>query len=451
MERITGCMANEVLGRRAPVAMPFLAGMTEQMQEALLGRGSRVEDYAYEVPETGKSGCLEVEYFPLFAPGGRIFAGAAIVSDITEKKLAKTLQAESEHRFESMANFSPVMLWMAGTDGLCNFFNQTWLDFSGRTLEQEWGVGWSEMIHAEDFQFCMDTYLESFSRRKKFEMEYRLKRKDGEYRWILDRGTPRFGPDGTFAGYIGSCVDITERKQLENDLKQAVKVRDEFLSIASHELKTPLTSLNLQLGILDHVLKEGADAEVLAKRVRAVSELSHRQLSRLGRLIEDLLDVSKATGGKLVLDRQDTDLGGLVSSVLEQVAAQAKNSGCSLAFQPPETPVHGSWDRSRIEQVVVNLLANAFKYACGKPITVRVTTEGPFALLEVADQGPGIPPEERERIFEKFHRATASKSLGGLGLGLFIVKQIVERHHGTISVQSAAGEGAVFLVRLPLR
>src|SRR4051812_34225848 len=144
-----------------------------------------------------------------------------------------------------MADASPVLLWMAGRDALCTFFNQTWLRFTGRTLEEEWGVGWAEGVHFEDFQRSMDTYTAAFNKREVFEMEYRLKRADGEYRWILDRGTPRLAQDGTFAGYIGSCVDITDRKKLEISLRQAVRDRDDFLSIATHELRTPLTSLQL--------------------------------------------------------------------------------------------------------------------------------------------------------------------------------------------------------------
>jgi len=153
---------------------------------------------------------------------------------------------ETESRFRIMADAAPVLLWMSRTDGLCTFFNQTWLNFTGRSQEEEWGIGWAEGIHFEDFQRCIDTYVDAFNRREVFEMEYRLRRHDGEFRWLLDRGTPRYTPDGTFAGYIGSCADITERKQLEVDLRKAVKVRDEFLSIASHELRTPLTSLKLR-------------------------------------------------------------------------------------------------------------------------------------------------------------------------------------------------------------
>src|SRR5262249_4426073 len=150
---------------------------------------------------------------------------------------------------------SPVMLWVAGVDALCTFFNQTWLDFTGRRVEEELGVGWAESVHHEDLQRVMDTYLGAFNERRPFTMEYRLRRRCGDYRWILDRGVPRFSPDGLFAGYIGSCVDVTEVKDREASLHDAVRRRDEFLSIASHELRTPLTTLRLQVQWAEHALQ----------------------------------------------------------------------------------------------------------------------------------------------------------------------------------------------------
>src|SRR5690349_4382624 len=127
---------------------------------------------------------------------------------------------ESETRFRTMADTAPVLLWMAGTDGLCHFFNQGWLDFTGRPLERELGNGWAEGVHAEDFQHCMAVYLEAFVRRERFAMEYRLRRADGQYRWIYDTGVPRYEPDGTFAGYIGSCIDVTEQREARDTLQR---------------------------------------------------------------------------------------------------------------------------------------------------------------------------------------------------------------------------------------
>lgn len=156
---------------------------------------------------------------PISDARGPIIGVVLVFRDITERKQADNALHESETRFRSVADSAPVLIWMSGIDTLCSFFNQTWLDFTGRALEQELGNGWTESIHPDDFQYCLDTYRSAFHQRQEFSMEYRLRRADGAYRWLLDTGVPRFAPDGSFAGYIGSCIDITERRQVEEALR----------------------------------------------------------------------------------------------------------------------------------------------------------------------------------------------------------------------------------------
>ena len=357
---------------------------------------------------------------------------------------------ETESRFKNMADAAPVLLWMSRTDGLCTFFNQTWLDFTGRSLEEEWGVGWAEGVHFEDFQRCMDTYVDAFNRREVFEMEYRLRRHDGEFRWILDRGTPRYLPDGTFAGYIGSCVDITERRQLEVDLRKAVKVRDEFLSIASHELRTPLTSLKLRAERLyQQVAKPPATAPLDAARLERDAGVALTQVLHLVRMVDVLLDVSRISEGPLALERDDLDVGPLVAGVADRFKEPATTAG-----SPIRVEIRGAatarWDRFRIEQVVTNLLSNAIKYGAGKPVDVVVAPSSGSARIVVTDHGPGIDAQHHGRLFERFARFAPARHYGGFGLGLWIARVIVEAHGGTIGVESQVGQGATFFVDLPL-
>ncbi|HVV49906.1 MAG TPA: PAS domain S-box protein, partial [Polyangia bacterium] len=245
-------------------------------------------------PETR---ALRLRYLPLYAAPGEVVGVAALVRDVTVEDRIRQDLRETDARFRNMADVAPVLLWMSRPDGLCTFFNQTWLEFTGRTMQEEWGVGWAENVHFEDLEGCLETYRVAFNERRVFEMEYRLRRKDGAYRWILDRGTPRTTPDGRFAGYIGSCIDITDWRELEADLRRAIEVRDDFLSVASHELGTPLTTLRLHV---DQLQKTFGAAEAAAPggrsveaRVGAVSQ----EVERLSRLVETLLDSTRLAVG----------------------------------------------------------------------------------------------------------------------------------------------------------
>jgi signal transduction histidine kinase len=228
----------------------------------------------------------------------------------------------------------------------------------------------------------------------------------------------------------------------------ALSKRDEFLSVASHELKTPITSLKIQVQTRKRFLQKGDLSAFDPEKVTSLIETADRQLKRLSRLVDDMLDISRIVNGKLALNQSEVELGGAVREVLETLSAQLKDEGCELDFQV-ESEAFGYWDRYRIEQVITNIFSNALKYGSGRPIQVRVRNENGSAVLVVKDQGIGIAPENQERIFQRFERAIGSESISGLGLGLYIARQIVELHGGTIEVQSSLGQGATFIVHLP--
>lgn len=230
--------------------------------------------------------------------------------------------------------------------------------------------------------------------------------------------------------------------------QQAVEARDDFMSIASHELKTPITSLKLQLQMSQRRLNAPGAAPV-EPRLRKAIDTSLLQIDRLTTLVEDLLDVSRIHTGKLTFNFAPVNVGDLTREVLESFADQLVSSRCELRVDVP-ADLHARWDQGRIEQVLTNLLSNAIKYAPGQPIDVSVESEGDRAYLRVRDHGPGIPADRHQRIFERFERATSSRSISGLGLGLFICKQIVESHGGTIHVDCTTAPGSTFIVELPL-
>ncbi len=448
MERLTGLSAAEVLGKHAFEVFPFLVetGESERLLKVMSGQAQSSTEREFYVPGTGRKGCYDAHYFPVCDARGEVVSAIAIVRDVTETKLTREQVQETENRFKNMADVAPVLLWMSGTDGLCTFFNQTWLDFTGRSLAQEWGVGWAEGVHFEDFEHCMDTYLAAFNRRQVFEMEYRLRRKDGEYRWILDRGSPRYTPGGSFAGFIGSCVDITERKRLEEELRQAVRARDEFLSIASHELRTPLAALQLQLETMVRALgKSPLDtSRIESKAHRALDKTLH-----LGNMINVLLDVSRISEGRLPLEYEDVELAAVVRDVIERLRDAAQNAGCTLLLEIAAEPI-GRCDRFRVEQIVTNLLSNAIKYGSGKPVRVSLWQRDDWVHVEVEDHGPGIAPEHQTQVFERFTRFVPTRHYGGFGLGLWIAREIVIAHGGRIALHSELDAGARFHFELPL-
>ena len=453
MERMFGIEGATALGKPVPawLASPFGVGGDAPLRRVLAGEAVNLEDCpSGRDPDGENAGTYEARYLPWRAEGGAVEAGIGVLRDTSRRLQAERRAQETESRFRNMADVAPVLLWMAGPDSLCTFFNQTWLDFTGRTLEEEWGVGWAEGIHFEDFQRCIDTYMAAFAERRTFEMEYRLRRADGQYRWVLDRGTPRWEPDGRFAGYIGSCADITDRKDLELDLTRAVTMRDEFLSIASHELRTPLTALRLQIDRVARAIDRGAPEHLASGRLAASTGNAVAQVARLTNLVERLLDISRFAEGRLRLDHEELDLVALVREVVEAMREPAQIAGSELRFTAPLS-LRGSWDRLRIEQLVTNLLGNAAKFGAKRPIDITLDAVAPAgaARLTVIDHGIGIDPQYQRRIFGRFERAVSARHFGGLGLGLWVAKQIVDAHDGTIAVESTPGERTAFTVILP--
>jgi signal transduction histidine kinase len=217
-------------------------------------------------------------------------------------------------------------------------------------------------------------------------MEYRLRRRDGEYRWVLDRGTRRYTPEGTFAGYIGSCVDITERQQQEAELRSGVRARDEFLSIASHELRTPLTTLQLQLEALARGVREVPEEALASGRLLRRARGAVDQANRLGALIEELLDVSRLSMGTPALDRAEVDLAALARDVAMRFEPAASAAGVRIEMLA-ETPTRGQWDTARLDRVITNLLENAVKYCPGKPVHVSVSEENGGRSCACATKG----------------------------------------------------------------
>ncbi|QSQ12098.1 sensor histidine kinase [Myxococcus landrumensis] len=260
---------------------------------------------------------------------------------------------------------------------------------------------------------------------------------------------------GVIQGVMAVAVDVTglvvsrrAAEDLAGELREVVQARDEFLSIASHELRTPITSVQLQLQFLLR-MAPAAGTEGTTSLVHRRVEATLRSVAQLHQLVATLLDVSRIRAGRLDLHRERMDLSSLTQELVSRAQEDAAGARCPVRLVVAE-PLYGNWDRVRLEQVVTNLLSNAFKYGAQRPVEIHVTREGDFACLSVKDQGIGIAPEDQARIFHRFERAVSQRHYSGFGLGLWIVRQIVEALDGDIRVESQPNAGSTFIVRLPL-
>ena len=418
-----------------PVVMFTNSGSQEIAVEAMK---SGLDDYVVKSPQ---------HYTRL------IVAVRSILQRTQESKRLEAAQQEREEGFRRMADTAPVLLWMSGVDKLCYFFNKTWLDFTGRTMEEEMGNGWAQGVHPDDVQRCLDTYTQAFDARQEFRMEYRLRRFDGEYCWVLDTGTPRYTSEGSFLGYIGSCIDISDRRQLEETLRQkaeelaqANRLKDEFLASLSHELRTPLNAI---LGWSQILLSRPIDPVATTRALETIKRNAQLQT----RLVDDVLNVSHLISGKFQLRVAPVNLVPIVRTVMEVVRPAAEAKGIRLKLRVDATLPMVLGDANRLQQLIWNLLSNAIKFTPQQgQVEVRLKRVGNSVQFVVRDTGIGISADFLPYVFDRFRQADSSttRSFGGLGLGLSLVRHLVELHGGTVKAESLGeGKGATFTVQLP--
>lgn len=380
-----------------------------------------------------------------------------VSTDISARKRTEEALQESEERFHQIAAHIDQVFWMTEYDPPQRVI------YVSPSCERVWGLPaeamyaeperWIRAIHPEDLAAFMAAYEQWIAEgQHSWSHVYRVVRPDGAVRWVHDRGRLIRDPDGRPWRLVGLAEDITERRLAERererlvaDLHAAVALRDDFLAVASHELRTPLTALGLHLGHLTRMVTSGAtDQERLAVRVSGAV----RQIDRLTALVDSLIDTSRMSLGTLALDLVEFDLADLLRQLARQVRDDVRRARCELVVDAPEhLPVR--WDRNRIGQALGHLVANALKYGAGAPVALRVREHADVVEIAVEDRGIGIAAADVRRIFDRFERAVSSSHYGGLGLGLYIARQIVEAHGGAVDVSSQPGQGATFRVRLP--
>jgi PAS domain S-box-containing protein len=347
--------------------------------------------------------------------------------DVTERKQAEQKLRESEERFRLVANRAPVMIWMSGTDKVCNYLNETWLEFTGRPIEAELNDGWAAGVHAEDIRECLKTYEESFDKRVPFKMQYRLRRHDGAYRWVLDTGVPRFNADGSFAGYIGSCMDVTDRKVAEETLssvgRRLIEAHEEERTWIARELHDDISqAIAVVAGELGRATQEPPSA--------ATIDAINHAWDRLAEIANDVQGLShRLHSSKL----EYLGIAAAAQSFCKELAGQ-KNVKIDFtqAGVPRTLPKEISLCLFRILQ---EALQNAVKYSGGQEFNVELQGTAEQVVLTVSDSGRGFDQQE---------------AMSRQGLGLISMRERAHLVGGELSIRSEVGHGTTVSVRIPL-
>jgi PAS domain S-box-containing protein len=384
---------------------------------------------------------------------GKPFRVHGVSFDVTEPKLSEQALLESEMRFRTVADAAPVLIWMSGPDKLCTFFNKGWLDFTGRKLEQELGNGWAEGVHREDFDRCLNIYKNSFDARQPFTMEYRLRRSDGEYRWVLDSGTPRFSDDGAFLGYIGSCIDIARRKQAELDHQRQnmelarvgrVALMGELAASLAHEVNNPIGAM---------VANASAGQRLIATGEVEIGELNDllADIAADGRRAGEIVQSIRNMVRKGKERRSLTEINDTIQDLLRIIHAEAVGRDVTVVTEIDSEGCRVMADPVQLLQVLLNLTMNGFEAMSvirsnARRLIIRAGRNGTGEIcISVRDSGPGFPGGLAEQLFEPFFSTKAE----GTGMGLAIARSIIEAHDGKLSGENCEDGGACFIVRLP--
>ena len=399
-----------------------------------------------------------------------------VIEDITEHRQVQRLLEEREAWFHGMADNAPVLIRVAGTDGLYNFFNKTWLEFTGRTMEEETGHGWTQRIQPDDRECYQQLYDEHFHSRQPYRTEYRLMRHDGAYRWMLENGKPLFSIDGEFIGYMGTCAEVHDQKMENEVLEAKVKQRTQDLYEANANLKRSNEELRQYAYIASHDLQEPLrkivtfSGRIQKKFAESLPEQGHEYLAkivtsaqRMTRLIDDLLTFSRTIHQNK--NFVTVDLNEVLRGVLQDfdLTISEKNAAVRAAHLPTIEAVP-----LQMAQLFYNLVGNALKFTSGsKPPLISIEAKeatveevhhhisqaapGVYWKISVRDNGIGFDPAYSEQIFSIFQRLHDRDTYMGTGIGLALCRRIINNHDGDLYAEGKEGEGAIFHLLLPAK
>jgi len=374
---------------------------------------------------------------PVINAQGEVEAVAGTTRDISDIKAAENTLAESEARFRMMAEATNIYIATSDETSNATYFNQSWTKLTGRPQKDLLEYGWVDLLHPDDQERHVKVYEKAFKAHKPLHDAFRVLNSEGEYRWLLIDGFPRNYIDGSYAGFISAGIDITE-------LKQDEQRKNDFISMVSHELKTPLTSALSYVQVSKKRATEANDAVTAG-----MLERTEKQLGKMTRIINGFLNVSRLESGKIQIDAQRFDMASLMDDVKEE--ALISLSGHKIVFGFTET-IWVNADREKIAQVIQNFISNAVKYSRpNSTIQVRCNLINDNAQICVSDEGIGIDQEDLPKLFERYYRVKDSetRNISGFGIGLYLCHEIIKRHDGDIWAESMLGEGSTFYFTLP--
>lgn len=454
--RIFGYEADEVLDRPInDLIVPVELVESSLAYTRLLREGGRVEVETVRRRKDGTKVDVSLLAVPVRTASGEQLVNYSIYRDISERRRSEGQLRETEGRFQAMADTAPVMIWTTGTDGLCNYFSKPWLDFTGRSMEQEVGLGWTEGVHPDDVQSCFDGFLPAYHARKPFRMEYRLKRADGEYRWVIESGIPRYTREGEFAGYIGSNIDITDLKRAEEERERLRKLQEELAHInrvttmgeltasLAHEIKQPISAANVDAGTcLEWLRRDPPDLEEARQAVSRIIQ----DVTRASEIIARIRSLFK----KGEPQREVIDLNEMIREMIVLLRSEAARFSISIHIDLADDLPSITADRVQLQQVLMNLMLNgidAIKERGGAGELTIASRPSPDrqVTISVRDTGVGLPSQQADRIFDAFFTTKAQ----GSGMGLSISRSIVESHGGRLWATSNSEHGATFEFTLP--
>jgi two-component system, cell cycle sensor histidine kinase and response regulator CckA len=437
-ERLFGYGSGELIGKYVEALLPgplreLHASLRNNYLHDPAGPGIKMGRELTAVRKDGTEFPAEIALSP-FRTGSGILILTSVI-DITARKQMESALRESEERFRVMADTAPVMLWIAGPDQQCTFFNRRWLAFTGLRMEEALGQECARCVHPDDLDRCIAARSWACEDRREFELEYRLRRADGEYRWVLENGAPRFASDGAFAGFVASCIDITDRRREQEETLARQKLESIGLLAGgiAHDFNNLLGSILSDAELALELARPSGGSEEIA-RIRAVA-------LRASEIVRELMIYA----GQDQANPQPVDLSLLVEEMLQLLKTMiTKHATLRTELVPNQAIIRA--DAAELRQVVMNLVLNASE-AIRESGEIRISTSrfGDIVQLEVEDTGRGMSKTALARIFDPFF----TTKLSGRGLGLSVVQRIVHRYAGTIRAYSEPERGTRFVVMMP--